>query len=248
VLRLLCLCSLVNNGVRRHDALRSLLAQVHGPGALATVHNLERLGLLKKQESATSGITGLSSQIAAASISVAAAGSIAANLVAEKVTAVTGWDALRRRLNLVVDASEEERDGDVSYAYSGYAPISARLVERAVRPPPQGWASLEESLKILPGPLFQRTQEPKRRPGPWDITPPVCGAQSKPRRVVLVMFVGGVTFSEVSALRFLSRQQQGGASIVVATTKLTSGEALIGTLCDTLEARPPPGAGAGARR
>lgn len=90
------------------------------------------------------------SQVAAASISVAAAGTIAANLVAQKVTAVTGWDAIRRRLNLVVD-EEEERNNDVSYAYSGYAPISVRLVERAMRPPPQGWTSLEETLKVCLG-------------------------------------------------------------------------------------------------
>ena len=58
---------------------------MHGIGVLLTLSNLERMGLLKKYESASAGISGLSSQVAAASISVAAAGTIAANLVAQKV-------------------------------------------------------------------------------------------------------------------------------------------------------------------
>lgn len=165
ILRLLCLCSIVCNGLRRYDSFRDLLVQVHGIDVLLTLSNLERLGMLKKYESASAGISGLSSQVATASISVAAAGSLAANLVAQKVTAVTGWDAVRRRLNLVVD-EEEDRNNDVSYAYSGYAPISVRLVEKAMRPPPGGWTSLDEHLKLLPGPCFQVNHETTTHPKP----------------------------------------------------------------------------------
>jgi hypothetical protein len=54
----------------------------------------------------------------------------------------------------------------------------------------------------------------------------------KRRRVVLVMFIGGVTFAEVAALRFLSRRPDTNAEFVIATTKLISGNTLIQSLID----------------
>jgi hypothetical protein len=63
-----------------------------------------------------------------------------------------GFDAIRRRLNLVLDSAEAIAE-DTAYAYSGYAPITVRLVERAVKPPSQGWMSLEEPLKVKCVPL-----------------------------------------------------------------------------------------------
>ncbi len=47
-----------------------------------------------------------------------------------------------------MDSSEVAIAEDTAYAYSGYAPITVRLVEKAVKPPTQGWMSLEESLKV----------------------------------------------------------------------------------------------------
>lgn len=55
----------------------------------------------------------------------------------------------------------------------------------------------------------------------------------------MVMFIGGATSSEVSALRFLSRHNRAGAQIIVGTTKLTSGDSLLSTLSDSLD--PPVG-------
>lgn len=39
--------------------------------------------------------------------------------------------------------------------YSGYAPLSVRLAQLLSRP---GWRSIEEVLRILPGPHFEERQ------------------------------------------------------------------------------------------
>uniref|UniRef100_A0A453K262 Vacuolar protein sorting-associated protein 33-like protein n=1 Tax=Aegilops tauschii subsp. strangulata TaxID=200361 RepID=A0A453K262_AEGTS len=47
------------------------------------------------------------------------------------------------------------------------------------------------------------------------------------RSVVLVVFVGGVTFAEIAALRFLGAQEGMGYDFVVATTKVITGNTLL---------------------
>lgn len=63
---------------------------------------------------------------------------------------------------------------------------------------------------------------------------PWCAGQSRQasRQTVLVMFIGGVTFAEISALRFLSTQPHIHCDFVVATTKLINGTTLLESLSD----------------
>lgn len=41
-------------------------------------------------------------------------------------------------------------------------------------------------------------------------------------RVILVFFLGGCTFAEISALRFLSQQEDNNVEFLIATTKLVN--------------------------
>ncbi|KAJ8779289.1 hypothetical protein J1605_012751 [Eschrichtius robustus] len=110
---------------------------------------------------------------------------------------------------------------DISYVYSGYAPLSVRLAQLLSRP---GWRSIEEVLRILPGPHFEERQplptglQKKRQPGE--------------NRVTLIFFLGGVTFAEIAALRFLSQLEDGGTEYVIATTKLINGASWIESLTE----------------
>ena len=45
---------------------------------------------------------------------------------------------------------------DVAYVFSGYAPLSVRLIEAALSA--QGWHGLDDALKLLPGPTFETRQ------------------------------------------------------------------------------------------
>lgn len=46
------------------------------------------------------------------------------------------------------------------------------------------------------------------------------------------MFIGGVTFAEIAAIRFLSKQPDVNADFVIASTKLINGNSLIESLID----------------
>lgn len=63
------------------------------------------------------------------------------------------------------------------------------------------------------------------------------------RRTVLVVFIGGVTYAEVSALRFLSQKGLVNADFVVATTKVVNGSSLLRTLVARSEAAGGGGGG-----
>ena len=52
------------------------------------------------------------------------------------------------------------------------------------------------------------------------------------RRTVVVMFIGGVTYAEISALRFLSTRPDLDCDFVIATTKLMNGTTMIEGLYD----------------
>eukprot|EP00192_Tetraselmis_astigmatica_P009005 CAMPEP_0117660092 /NCGR_PEP_ID=MMETSP0804-20121206/6782_1 /TAXON_ID=1074897 /ORGANISM="Tetraselmis astigmatica, Strain CCMP880" /LENGTH=621 /DNA_ID=CAMNT_0005466795 /DNA_START=43 /DNA_END=1908 /DNA_ORIENTATION=+ len=145
-----------------------------------------------------------------------------ANLLHRQDSAKSSFGQLKGKLNLIVDNVSESNPEDIAYTFSGYAPISCRLVESALQN--GGWRGCEDALKLLPGPSFDYVQTwgenglPVVRQASAE---PVVGAQ----KTVVVVFIGGITFAEVSALRFLARQR--GARLLVVTTKLTNGSNLI---------------------
>ena len=52
---------------------------------------------------------------------------------------------------------------------------------------------------------------------------------------MLVYYVGGVTFLEVAALRFLSRQREFPFEIVIATTRIMSADGFMKALIPAVE-------------
>ncbi|KAM9621753.1 vacuolar protein sorting-associated protein 33A isoform 2-T2 [Trichechus inunguis] len=131
------------------------------------------------------------------------------------------YPTIRKTLRLWMDDVNEQNPTDISYVYSGYAPLSVRLAQLLSRP---GWRSIEEVLRILPGPHFEERQplptglQKKRQPGE--------------NRVTLIFFLGGVTYAEIAALRFLSQLEDGGTEYVIATTKLMNGTSWLESLME----------------
>ncbi|KAM7532363.1 hypothetical protein LguiB_035773 [Lonicera macranthoides] len=201
VLRLLILFSITNSGLpKKHfDYLRRELLHSYGFEHMGTLNNLEKAGLLRKQESKSN------------------------------------WLTIKRALQLVVEDTDTANPNDISYVFSGYAPLSIRLVQHAIR---YGWRPMEEILKLLPGPhsetkrviysvffsflCFILVSLPKFRVGDGR------------RSLVLVVFIGGVTFAEISALRFLSAQEGMAYDVIVGTTKIVNGRTLIETFVEKL--------------
>uniref|UniRef100_A0A8C7D580 Vacuolar protein sorting-associated protein 33A n=1 Tax=Oncorhynchus kisutch TaxID=8019 RepID=A0A8C7D580_ONCKI len=136
------------------------------------------------------------------------------------------YPTIRKTLKLWMEDANEQNPNDISYVYSGYAPLSIRLTQVLARP---GWRSIEEVLKMLPGPHFEERQQlpaglHKKR-------------QQGENRTTLVFFLGGVTYAEIAALRFLSQMEDGGTEYIIATTKLINGTSWIKSLMDRPEAQ-----------
>ena len=54
------------------------------------------------------------------------------------------------------------------------------------------------------------------------------------KKTMLVYFVGGVTFMEISALRWLARRKGSKYNIVVATTKMISGKSFMESIVEDI--------------
>ncbi|KAK3022268.1 hypothetical protein RJ639_045862 [Escallonia herrerae] len=178
--------------------MRELLHS-YGFEHMATLNNLEKAGLLKKQESKGN------------------------------------WLTVKRALQLVVDDTDTANPNDISYVFSGYAPLSIRLVQHAIR---SGWRPIEDILKLLPGPHSETKRSGFASSPSFDSLPGAPHTADKVgggrRSLVLVVFIGGVTFAEISALRFLSAQEGMAYDLVVGTTKIVSGHTLTEAFVENL--------------
>lgn len=52
------------------------------------------------------------------------------------------------------------------------------------------------------------------------------------QETILVVFIGGVTFSEISALRFLTKMSGGRTKFVIATSHLMNGRSFLKAFID----------------
>ncbi|CAF2047566.1 unnamed protein product [Brassica rapa subsp. narinosa] len=186
VLRLLVLFSITNSGTE--------LLHSYGFEHVNVLNNLEKAGLLKKQEFKSN------------------------------------WQTVKRTLKLIVEDTDTSRPVDIAYVYSGYAPLSIRLVQQAIH---SGWRPIEDILKLLPGPHLEtkRSGFPSS-PSVDSLHGASNGVADGRRSVVLVVFIGGVTFAEISALRFLASKEGVAYDLIIATTKIINGATLIETFMD----------------
>jgi vacuolar protein sorting-associated protein 33A len=84
-----------------------------------------------------------------------------------------------------------------------------RLVEMAFKP---GWRAIESSLALLPGPTFEIRQQ---------LPPSVRHTSTKSRPVTLVFHLGGLTYAELSAYRYLSLGREGSFSLELSNSSIS---------------------------
>uniref|UniRef100_A0A3B1JAS9 VPS33B late endosome and lysosome associated n=1 Tax=Astyanax mexicanus TaxID=7994 RepID=A0A3B1JAS9_ASTMX len=203
-LRLLCLLSLTENG----DNCLFALVQSYGIEHLLTFSNLKQMGLLVEQQPGET-LTVMESKV----------GKLVNDKTAGKLTDAfsslakkSNFRALSKRLVLIPKSGEEydlRVPRDMAYIFSGaYVPLSCKLIEQVLER--DGWTGLEEITRMLNGHEF--------------------AVSADSQRIVLVMFLGGCTYSEISALRFLGRER--GYKFIVVTTAITNSGRLLEALLD----------------
>jgi len=126
---------------------------------------------------------------------------------------------LRKSLNLYETLTPKDYQGgqlglrDLNAIGSNYAPLSGRIVETLhAHPKPEGW--LEKLTQSLPGEYFSRTEGTM-----GDNSIP----SERPKRI-MVCFVGGVTYAEVSAIRMLEQRKPDEYQFMILGSSITSGE------------------------
>ncbi|CAK7275298.1 Vacuolar protein-sorting-associated protein 33 [Sporothrix epigloea] len=225
VLRLLCVYSCISGGVKpkEYDLFRRLILQGYGYQHLLTLQNLETLQLFLPRSSPLAGMIPMAGSAAAPGTN-------------------TNYTFLRKQLRLIVDEVSEQDPEDIAYAYSGYAPLSVRLVQcilqkqyllnltkgTAVSSASQGWRGFDEAVKHVRGQTFDVLQKGEDKA----VKARSLLSGSAGKKTVFVVFVGGITFAEIAALRFIARKEEGQRNIVICTTSIVSGNKM---MADALE-------------
>lgn len=208
ILRLLCIYSCISGGIKtkEFDQFRRLILQGYGYQHLLTLHNLERLQLFLPRSSPMASM-----------IPMAGSSGAAGNK--------TNYTTLRKQLRLIVDEVNEHNPNDIAYVYSGYAPLSVRLVQCILQKQyllsmikgtgaaavsgantgSHGWRGFEDAVKHARGQIFDELQKGEDKA----VKARALLSGNGQKKTVFVVFVGGVTFTEIAALRFIAKQEEG---------------------------------------
>lgn len=188
VLRQLCLQSVTNGGIKakNYDHIRRELVQTYGFEMMLVLSSLEKAGFLRRRDTLW--------------------------------TESSGFSIARKAFRLINEDVDPRNPRDMAYVSQnhapGYAPLSARIVEFATKP--RGWSNIQEALRQLPGPSAEIAQTTSSSSSQLDDpTAASSSAASKldsfggeERKVMLVYYLGGVTYMEIAALRHISRQPE----------------------------------------
>ncbi|KAJ9611797.1 Vacuolar protein-sorting-associated protein 33 [Knufia peltigerae] len=226
ILRLLCLESTIAGGLRPKDldSFRRQILHAYGFQHLTTLDALEKMELLQPRSSASALL-----------LPVGGGGN------QEKGTK-TNYAYLRKELRLIIDEYNEQDPEDIAYVYSGYAPLSVRMVQCILQkqylqalhksslpltPSSTGWTGFEDILKSARGPTFSLAQKATDEKA---AKAKAALAGTGGWKTVFVMFLGGITFTEIAALRFIGRKiAESGQrrKIVICTTGVVSGRSIM---------------------
>ncbi|NXK40774.1 VP33B protein, partial [Piprites chloris] len=208
-LRLMCLLSITENGLIPKDyrSLKTQYLQSYGPEHLLTFHNLKRIGLLTEQVAGET-LTAVESKVSKL-VTDRAAGKItdAFNSLARK----SNFRAISKKLGLIPRLEGEynlKMPRDMAYVFGGaYVPLSCKIIEQVLER--RGWQGLEEVVRLLNGNEFSVSDSTVEDNPAWES-----------QRIILIVFLGGCTFSEIAALRFLGKER--GCKFIFLTTAITN--------------------------
>lgn len=225
VLRLLCLESVISGGLRPRDldSFKRQILHAYGYQHLLTLDSLEKMELLQSRSSTT------------ALLLPVAGGQSGPGTK-------TNYAHLRKELRLIVDEYNENDPEDIAYVYSGYAPLSVRMVQCILQkqhlqmlhrsplpltPSSTGWTGFEDILKSAKGPTFTLVQKPSDEKAA-KAKAAVSGTAGW--KMIVVMFLGGITFTEIAALRLVGRKLAESGQrrkLLICTTGVVNGRSIM---------------------
>lgn len=212
VLRLMCLFCITQDGLNYKDYryLMRLYLQSYGHEHVYTMQVLRRLELFY-ETSQTAGSLSLMSGTASLNSTLAAITSYSRS---------SQMRALIKKFALLPPDNHNPNlaatPNDPSFVFGGnYIPLICRFVEYLFISKP---ANFDELIKLLNCPMQTKVNH--------TVNLQSSALNSKSRnKIVMIVFVGGVTYAEVSALRFMAKST--GYKILIACTGTISGNQLV---------------------
>ncbi|KAF9883287.1 hypothetical protein FE257_003778 [Aspergillus nanangensis] len=225
ILRLLCLESCMSGGLRPKDLehFKRQVVQAYGYQHILTFNALEKMELLQPRSSAATLLLPSTSS---------------------QTGSKTNYNYLRKNLHLVVEEVSEQDPSDIAYVYSGFAPLSIRLVQCVLQKPymlslirggatgatpspastaSPGWLGFEDVVKSARGSTFSIVQKGDDKA----VRARQTLSGNNATKTVYVFFLGGITFTEIAALRFLAAQEAPRRKIVICTTSILNGNRMM---------------------
>ncbi|GJD06162.1 Vacuolar protein-sorting-associated protein 33 [Galdieria sulphuraria] len=214
LLRLICLWSLTNDGMEgdTFDLLMREILSTYGVGTIVLLQNLEQAGLLVRAKDP------------------AIFSALGKRFSPPKVAT---WTVCRTALRLLVDYQPKESISDIeeAEAFSGYIPLSARVIQGALDD--NAWKKLLSTLctvfknghsafeEDILHERYQVSIEMKNR---------------KPLFDAVVVMIGGITRAEAAAMKALAYSS--GKRIVIVSTTVFNGNGWIESMVDESEKWP----------
>ena len=200
VLRAMCIYSTTQGGLQKadYDNLRRVFVMNYGYQEMVTLMNLSDAGLFKLKDKKAPGYFDWN------------------------------WQRIKEQYKLINDEGVNHMSpSDISYVYNGFAPISVRLIELFIE-----MGGLQNMMqKGLLKMLGLTEDKIKISPGEQKFFNP--GAQqpggSRPvfkKKKIMVYFIGGITYAEMAAIRFLQNLYP-KYKFIIATTSIINGESAL---------------------
>ncbi|KAF4215571.1 hypothetical protein CNMCM5878_007927 [Aspergillus fumigatiaffinis] len=225
VLRLLCLESCMSGGLRSRDLenFKKQIVHAYGHQHILTFSALEKMELLQPRSSA-------------ATMLIPTAGA--------QPGTKTNYNYLRKNLRLLVEEVSEKDPNDIAYVYSGFAPLSIRLVQCVLQKPyifslvkggaasatstpastaSPGWLGFGDVVKSARGATFSIVQKGDDKA----VRARQTLSGNNATKTVYVFLLGGATFTEIAALRFIAAQEAPRRRIVICTTSIINGDRMM---------------------
>ena len=126
------------------------------------------------------------------------------------------WSNLRKNLKLINEGVRTNDPDDTSYAYCGYNPVSVKLVEMAIK---DEWHQKKDLIDMIPGKLWVNKDQKVK-------------LNTNKKKVVMLFMIGGLAYSEISALRLLGKQHN--VELVICTTNMINYKNLINSVSEKI--------------
>ena len=128
------------------------------------------------------------------------------NILKKRIHSKSIYEKISKKLDLMTDEINELEPEDTSFAYNGYCSIIVKLIEIGIK---KGWSEIKDILNILPGEYFFSKNENE-----------IINPSEK--KFILLVFIGGITYGEIAAIRFLNENMQFHKFIILTTSIINS--------------------------